>query len=460
MEHASFSKYGKSFQEKLVQLILQERIFADQIWEVLDVEFLELKHLQVFVQKIFDYKEKYGAHPAYSTITTILRSELENEDEAVQKQIRDLFARINTGDIEVDGAEYIKEVALDFCRKQKLKSAILKSVDLIQKSSFEEVSSLINEAIKLGSDNNFGYDYKADFEKRFEIVARRPVTTGWKYVDDLCGGGLGRGELGVVIAPTGAGKSMALVHLGSQAVKLGKTVIHYTLELQDTTIASRYDSCITGVPLSDLHDFKDEIYEKVQEIEGNLIVKGYPTKSASTNTIKSHLERMKQRGINAELIIVDYADLLKPNLSHKEKRIELESIYEELRGIAAECDCPIWTASQTNRSGLNAEVITMESISEAFNKCFVADFIFSLSRTIQDKGANTARMFIAKNRNGPDGLIFPLTMNTSNVSIEVLEQTDETIEEIAVKTAKDQLLDLKEKYKKHKMNGGSADGKS
>ena len=455
MEQVNFSKYGKSFQEKLAQLILQERIFADQIWEVLDVNFLELKYLQVFVCKIFDYKEKYRVHPSPNIVATILRSDLEKEDEVTQKQVRDFFVKISTNDIEIDGADYIKEVALDFCRKQKLKGAILKSVDLLQKSSFEEISSLINEAIKLGSDNNFGYDYKVDFERRFEIKARSALTTGWKLVDEICGGGLGSGELGVVIAPTGAGKSMALVHLGAEALKAGKTVIHYTLELQDTTIASRYDSCITGVSLSDLHDFKEHIYDKVQEIEGNLIVKSYPTKSASVNTIKTHLERMKQRGINIGMIVVDYADLLRPNTSHKEKRIELESIYEELRGLAAECGCPLWTASQTNRSGLNAEVITMESISEAFNKCFVADFIFSISRTIQDKSANTGRMFVAKNRNGPDGLIYPIFMDTKNVNIRVLPQTNETVDEIIAKTAKDQLQELKEKYKKHKSSGGA-----
>jgi KaiC/GvpD/RAD55 family RecA-like ATPase len=455
MEQVNFSKYGKSFQEKLAQLILQERIFADQIWEVLDINFLELKYLQVFVCKIFDYKEKYRVHPSPNIVATILRSDLEKEDEVTQKQVRDFFVKISMNDIEIDGADYIKEVALDFCRKQKLKGAILKSVDLLQKSSFEEISNLINEAIKLGSDNNFGYDYKVDFEKRFETRARSPMTTGWKLVDEICGGGLGVGELGVVIAPTGAGKSMALVHLGAEALKAGKTVIHYTLELQDMTIASRYDSCITGVSLPDLHDFKEHIYDKVQEIEGNLIVKSYPTKSASVNTIKTHLERMKQRGINIDLIVVDYADLLRPNTSHKEKRIELESIYEELRGVAAECDCPLWTASQTNRSGLNAEVITMESISEAFNKCFVADFIFSISRTIQDKSANTGRMFVAKNRNGPDGLIYPIFMDTKNVNIRVLPQTNETVDEIIAKTAKDQLQELKEKYKKHKSSGGA-----
>jgi hypothetical protein len=106
----------------------------------------------------------------------------------------------------------------------------------------------------------------------------------------------------------------------------------------------------------------------------------------------------------------------------------------------------VWTASQTNRSGLNAEVITMESISEAFNKCFVADFIFTVSRTVEDKNTNTGRIFLAKNRNGPDGLIFPLFMDTSNVKIKVLNQTNESISDIMEKSSKERLDNLKQKY--------------
>jgi hypothetical protein len=118
--------------------------------------------------------------------------------------------------------------------------------------------------------------------------------------------------------------------------------------------------------------------------------------------------------------------------------------------MAQECKCPIWTASQTNRSGLNAEVITMESISEAFNKCFVADFIFTLSRTIDDKNANTARMFIAKNRNGPDGLVYPMNMDTANVKLEVLEPDGNSIADINKEAAKHQKQRLADIYKKFK----------
>jgi len=449
-ERADFSKYGKDFQEKLCQLILKDRMFCDQIEEVLDTQFLELKYLRVFIQKVFEYREKYKVHPTTRTMLTLVRSELDDENDAIQKQVRDYFSRIYKSDMEVEGEEYIKDTALDFCKKQVLKEAMLKSVGLLKNSSFDEIACTINDALKLGCDNNFGYDYLKDFEQRFEVKARNPVSTGWNHIDNLSKGGLGKGELGVVIAPTGAGKSMVLVHLGAQAIKNGKNVVHYTLELADTVVASRYDSCITGVPLRDLFTFKEHIYENVQDLEGGLIVKEYPTKSASTRTIETHLEKLRQRDFKVDMILVDYGDLLKPNVIRKEKRMELESIYEELRAIAQKNNCPVWTASQTNRSGLNAEVITMESISEAFNKCFVADLIFSVSRTIDDKNVNTGRMFIAKNRFGPDGLVYPLLMDTSNVKIEVLDPTGETVNDIITKSAKEQAELLKEKYKEFK----------
>ena len=414
-DNVSFGRYGKNFQEILVQLIFDDRPFADQIMEVLDVNFLELEYLRVFVNKIVEYRTKYNIHPSSQALTSIFNTDLENESEVIQRQVREYFHKIQIK--EPTDIEYIKEQSLDFCRKQNLKKARMKSVALLQNCSFDEISKTINDALVLGSDNNFGYDYLADFEERFKPKHRNPVTTGWDEMDDITSGGLGRNELGVVIAPTGAGKSMVLVHLGAQALREGKNVIHYTLELQDTVVANRYDSCLTGLPLSEIKSFKEEILEEVKKIQGSLIIKEYPTKSASTNTIKSHLEKLRKRGIKPGMIIVDYGDLLRPTVIRKEKRNELESIYEEMRALSNEFNCPVWTASQTNRSGLNAEVVTMESISEAFSKCFVADLIFSVSRTIEDKQANTGRIFVAKNRNGPDGMVYPIFMDTSNVGI-------------------------------------------
>ena len=233
-----------------------------------------------------------------------------------------------------------------------------------------------------------------------------------------------------------------------QAVKLGKTVIHYTLEMAETSIAGRYDSCITGLKLKEMFQFKEQIHERVKDIEGNVIIKEYPTKSATTTTIKNHLERIKSRGIKVDMIIVDYADLLRPVINRRsnEKRHDLESIYEELRGLSQVFECPIWTASQTNRSGLNAEIVTMEAISEAFNKCFVADFICTISRTVEDKKVNKGRIFVAKNRNGIDGVVFPIRMDTSNVNIKVLSMG--TVENGTAPTVKSQSESLRMKHNK------------
>jgi replicative DNA helicase len=448
-----FSKYGKKFQENLVRLVLEDRVFADQMLEVLDINFLELKYLQVFVEKIFEYRHKYTSHPSHDTMTIILRSELDDVSDLLKNQVREYYAKILAGAADTDGLEHVKEVALDFCKKQKLKEAMLECVGLMQRSSYDEISSKINNALNLGTDNDLGYDYMVDFEKRFELIARAPVTTGWKYIDGITGGGLGKGELGVCVAPTGGGKSMVLTHLGAEALKAGKTVIHYTFELMDSVICRRYDSCLTEIELSSIIVNKDRVRKIVEEVPGRLIVKQYPTKSASTVTLKAHLEKLKRRGIDPDMIIVDYADLLKPVNREREKRNELESIYEELRAIAMEMECPIWTASQTNRSGLNAEIITMESISEAFNKCFVADFIFSVSRTPEDKISNEGRIFIAKNRNGQDGMVYPIFMDTSNVKIKVFA---ETVGEEKRDVAKSQQESLQERYKafvKNKRNG-------
>jgi replicative DNA helicase len=452
-QYDTFSKFGKSFQEKLVKTILFDRNFANQMEEVLNTNYLELKYLQVFVDLMFQHKQSYP-HPTYEAMVSVVRTQTEDYSDSIIKQVIDFMARIKSNTIGDEDEEYVKEKSLDFCKKQKLKEAILQSVDLLQSQSFDQIQKVINEAMNLGADNDHGHDYHKDVLDRFEMKMRNPVSTHWDEIDDITKGGLGKRELGVVVAPTGAGKSMALAHLGAMAVVKGKTVVHYTLELADTVVGQRYDSCITGIELKNLMSMKDSIVMAVEHIPGQLIIKEYPTKSASTRTITTHLEKLKQKGINPDMIIVDYADLLKPTASGfktQELRHSLGNTYEELRGIGQVWDIPVWTASQTNRSGLNAEVITMESISEAFSKCFVADFICSISRTIEDKTENKGRMFVAKNRNGIDGIVYPMEIDTAKVHLRVLPPDEHsTIDAVVMKTKQEQDEHLRKKYKKFK----------
>ncbi|MDP3986757.1 MAG: DnaB-like helicase C-terminal domain-containing protein, partial [Nanoarchaeota archaeon] len=244
-----------------------------------------------------------------------------------------------------------------------------------------------------------------------------------------------RSELGVIISGTGVGKSHLLVHLGATALMLGKNVIYYTLEMADTSIGSRFDSCLTEFSINDIKLYKDLVYKKIKDIPGKLIVKEYPTKSVSIKAIRNHLDKLIQKGFNPDMVIIDYGDLLKSAVYSKERRFDLESVFEDMRALAQEYRVSVWTASQCKRDSLEKEVITMDSIAESFAKCFIADLIISLSRTIADKNSNQGRIYIAKNRNGIDGVVFPLFVDTSISKIKVLQSQNENGELITTQSS-------------------------
>jgi len=127
-------------------------------------------------------------------------------------------------------------------------------------------------------------------------------------------------------------------------------------------------------------------------------------------------------GMEVDMVIVDYADIMSDTTKHvREVRHQLGNIYEDLRGLAGQLQVPIWTASQANRSSLEEDIIEAQKVAESYQKVMTADFVFSMSRKVEDKIANTGRIHIIKNRFGPDGLTFPASVNTNNGKIMVYE---------------------------------------
>jgi len=418
-----FADFGTAFQEKLAFILATDKIFADQMREVLEIKYFEPSYLQSFIKKIYAHKDEYKSYASKSLIGGII-NDIDTSDSNAE-MINDFWSRF-TDIKKIEDEEYVKDMSLKFCKKRKIQQAILKSVDHLETLEYDEIRKLIEDAMKLGMDKNYGHDIIEDFDERYkDRSARDVVSTGWARIDALMDGGHGKGELGVVVAPTGAGKTHVLVHLGAHAFMNGLKVVHYSLELSEDAVAMRYDACCTGVQIDFLRENRDFVKEKMSHFKGKVIVKSYPTKVGTVGMIRNHLDKLISQGVNPDLIIVDYADLLKSTRSLGEKRHEAEETYEELRGLSRELEAPIWTASQTNRSGLNAELVTHASIAEAYNKCFPADFIITLSRTIEDKNTDSGRFFIAKNRNGADGIVIPINMDTSRTSIRVMSEEEE-----------------------------------
>jgi replicative DNA helicase len=297
----------------------------------------------------------------------------------------------------------------------------MQSVELLDTQKYDEIKGVIDTAMKAGVERDIGHEYNTGFEERMNQQARKTVPTKWDSVNDLMDGGLAGGELGVIVAPAGIGKSWTLQALGADAVAQGKTVIHYTLELNAQYVGLRYDTIVSGQPTGNLKYYKEEVLKKINQLKGNLVIKYYPTRTASVNTISSHLQQCELQGIKPDLVLVDYADIMKSTQVFKEKRHSIGLVYEELRGIAGEFDIPIWTASQANRSSLEEDVIGADKVSEDYSKIMTADFVMSMSRKVEDKIANTGRFHVIKNRFGPDGLTFPATINTNTGYIQIYE---------------------------------------
>ena len=411
----TLSSYGQEFELKLVAAITDNTPFLTQISDILKPSYFFSNASQWVINTALEHYKEYNIAPSIVVFNTEM-TRIDESKKVLKQEVFDFLKRSQAYNESKD-LEYVKNQTIDFCRNQEIKSAILKSVELLNESDYDGIQATLDTALKSGYSRDIGHIYKDHIDDRYSKISRNTVSTGWIPLDDIMQGGLSGGELGIVIAPAGAGKSWVLSALGANALKQGKTVVHYTLELNKIYTALRYDSIITGLDNSNLPLHRETIENKVKNLPGKLIVENYPTKSASTLTLKSHLDRCIGLGNEPDVIIVDYADLLKGH--NKELRYELRQIYEGLRSLSAEYNCPVWTASQSNRSSLEAEIIEADKVAEDYSKIASGDFIISLSRRSEDKLAGVGRFHIIKNRFGPDGITFPSKFDASNGTIEM-----------------------------------------
>jgi len=447
---ALFKQYGKPFQEKIFQGLLTDHTWAAQMSEVMQPNYFDLKYLAYLSDKYFKYNGKYRSFPTLSLLISIIKDELREPSNAVLKeQIVEYLGRMrhspDMGDI-----AYVKDKSLDFCRKQALREALEKSVELISGDKYDAVVDLMRKAVSVGLPTSMGHDFFEDAEARFIKVNRAACPTGIDQLDEktVLNGGLGRGELGVIAANTGVGKSHMLVSLGANALKRGKNVVHYTFELTETAVGIRYDSHLTEIPSNEIQDSKQEVMDKYKDMElGKLIIKEYPTGTATVNTLRNHLEKLSLRGFVPNLILIDYADIMRSSREYDALRLELKLIYEELRNLAMEKNIPIWTASQANRDSSNSDIVGLENMSESYGKAMVADVVLSLSRKPAEKATGMGRLFVAKNRAGRDGILFPIHIDTARSTIKVLDESELTLQEAITQDDSSRKNVLREKWK-------------
>ena len=426
----TLQKFGTAFQSKTIRALIDDKSFLDRTHDIIETMYWESEANKWIVSEILKHYEVYKRTATLDVFKIkcgdITIDSLRAE---VVDNLRTIFTQTDTND-----AEFVKNEFLNFCKNQKLKNAIMQSVDFLKGGQYDSIKRIVDDALKAGTERNMGHDYLKDVELRMSETARDTINTGWEVVDDLTNGGLGPGELGVIISSAGGGKSWCLASLGKSAMLSGKNVLHYTLELNECYVGLRYDSCFTGVPFQDIMEEKEKVKNIISNIKGQLLIKEYPTKGVGVSTILAHANLAKTMGYPVDMVVIDYADILSPGRvgNNANTYVEQGGIYEDLRGLAGELQVPVWTASQASRSSLDDNIIEAQKVADSYRKIMTADFVMSLSRKATDKVSNTGRFHVIKNRFGADGMTFPSRVDTSSGVIEIYDEQSTKGAEIMV----------------------------
>lgn len=435
------SEFGKSFQIKVIYSLIHDIKFLQDIFDIVEPSFFEREEHQWIVEMIIQYYNEYKSCLTMEVLALQVKS---IQSTSFQTSVKNSIKEIYTTD-KLEDIEFIKDQFEDFCKNQKLKKAILASTELIKQGNYEEIKHLVDDALKAGMSKDFGHDWTEHVEARLSNV-REASPTYMEAIDSITNGGLSGGEIGIVAAPSGIGKTWVLCQLGYNAVKNGKNVLHITLELSDDYVARRYDTILTGKPFSLLQENSDILKEQLKKVEGHLDIRAFPTRGLSVTALEGFVERVSQvRKI--DLIVLDYADLMDAGKKSTGNTYDdMGTLYEELRGISGNLGIPLWTATQTNRDSLSVDVIGAQGIADSYKKVMTADFIMSIIRKDVDKLSNKARVHIIKNRFGPDGMTFSADMDTMTGKFHIYDQVvdNQKVEKDQEDLEKKQ---LSEKYK-------------
>lgn len=443
------SEFGESFQNKIIYSLIHDIEFLQSIYDTIEVDYFESDDHQWIVQKILEYYDEYKKNITMEVFSIAVKN---ISADSFKESVKTTLQKIYT-EKKLDDLDFVKDQFQTFCKNQKLKSAILKSAELLKRGKYDEIKVLVDDAMKAGMSKEIGHNWIDDVNIRLQDL-RNPAATHMAAIDNITDGGLGPGEIGVVAAPSGVGKTWVLCQLGFNAAKHGDSVLHITLELPEQYVSRRYDTILTGKPFTVLKENPEHLIKGLEQIKkagGNVDVREFPTRGITTAGLEGFIEKVMQLK-KIDLIILDYADLLgRGKNASGDDYSDMGGIYEELRGISQKIGVPIWTATQTNRSALESDVIGADGIADSYKKVMTADFIMSIIRKDVDKMNDRARAHIIKNRFGPDGMTFDCKMDTTAGKFHIF---DTKVDNSKIEKKQDdyERSQIKKKYEKFKSN--------
>jgi replicative DNA helicase len=405
----NFEYLGNVFQLQLLNQMVLDKDFSHSIIDVIENNYFENKYFKIIVQMIREYYSKYNHTPSFETLEQITKSELQQE--IASKVVLDTIKKIK--DAPIDGVDFVQEKALKFCKQQELQKVMGKAQKIIDGGEFENYDALeemVRGALQVGEKDTSILDVFSNMDQVLDDDYRHPIPMGIPGIDRLMKGGLAKGEIGVILAPTGVGKSTVLTKIANHAFNLGFNVLQIFFEDNPKVIQRKHYTLWTKIHPDELSEKRDVVIQKVKEIEetmsNKLIMKKLPSDTVTMLQIKNQMRKMIADGLKIDMVLLDYIDCVVPDKNLGDEWKSEGSVMRAFEAMCHELNLVGWTATQGNRNSISSEVVTTDQMGGSIKKAQVGHVIITVAKTLQQKEMKLATIAITKSRIGDDGIVF------------------------------------------------------
>jgi replicative DNA helicase len=420
----NFGYLGVDFQDRLLYHILTNNKFAEEIIDILDANYFEGQFNRKIAVIIKDAYDEDEVIPDMSSL------EMRLSDTAKDKIDRDFITRQlrNIKEANANDTFWVQERALKFCKQQELKKSVRDIQVIIEKGDlddYDKCADILKKALETGDGKDDAIDVFNDMQSVLSDDFRKPIPTGIRALDDCMDGGLSKGELAVILAPFGVGKTTMITKIANSAKNQGLNVLQIFFEDNPKVIQRKHLSCWSGFNLNDLRYHKEELFKiaETKSLEkGQLRLKKFPSDGTTIPHIKQYIRKLIARGFRPDMVLIDYIDCVSSSKQFKESWDAEGNVMRQFETMLSELDIAGWTAVQGNRSSIGADTVDSTMIGGSIKKGQIGHFIVSIAKTLPQKESGHANIAILKSRFGKDGIVFnDAIFHNGTMQIEIVE---------------------------------------
>lgn len=418
------------FQQRLILQMITDRKFGTSIIDILEPNYFKDNYLKIIVAEIKNAYDKHEAIPDLGSLKS--RVFEKNTTEVEVNFFNGQFAKIEKATL--NDTLYVQETAMKFCKRQELKKAI-KEIDVIitngRLDEYDSCENILRKALDKGDNKDDSIEIFENIDDVLDDDYRNPIPTGISGLDSIMGGGLAKGELAVILAAFGIGKTTMFTKMANHAYNEGYNVLQIFFEDMPKVIQRKHIACWTGINLSDLGEHKVEINETLEEVKkstGKLRLKKFPSSDTTITTIKQYIRKQIASGFRPDIIMLDYIDCVQPSKKVDDVNVGEGQVMREFESMLSELEMAGWTAVQGNRSAISSTIVESDQMGGSIKKGQIGHFIVSIAKSLEQKENGTANMAILKSRFGKDGLVFEdIVFNNGTIQIEMNSKNNNAI---------------------------------